>query len=116
MPKEFIRLKEKVLGKSYDLSLVFTTQKVSRRLNRIYRKRDYPPDVLSFPISKTSGEIFIDRVTARKEAQKFGMYEPKFIKFLFIHGLLHLKGMRHGAKMEEVEKKLLHGSSNHRRH
>ncbi len=115
MTQEFLRLKNLVLGKDYELSLAFVTPSVSRRLNRIYRKLDKPTDVLSFPLSPVSGEIVIDRVTAKKESKKFSMSATKFEKYLFIHGLLHLKGMQHGAKMEKAEKQLLHGSSNNRR-
>lgn len=109
-------IKDKVLGKKYELSLVFTNKTLSRKLNRIYRGKNKPTNVLSFQISKTSGEIFIDLDTARKEYKKFGMNFKEFVKFLYIHGLLHLKGMDHGRKMEEAEKKLLHGTSQRGRH
>lgn len=62
------------------------------------------------------GEIFIDLVTAKKEMGKFDMSFDKFVTYLFIHGLLHLKGMEHGYTMERTEKKLLHGTPHHSRH
>ena len=108
----FTKLKDAILSKHYELSLVFTDTKLSRKLNRIYRGKDKPTNILSFPVSKKSGEIFIDLVTARREAPKFEMSFNLFVKFLFIHGLLHLKGMDHSAKMERVEKKILYGTSN----
>ena len=103
----FTSLKNRVLGRSFELSLVFADNKLSRRLNRIYRGKDKPTNVLSFPLSKKSGEIFIDLVTANKEAREFGMSLGEFVKYLFIHACLHLKGMRHGDTMEQAETKLL---------
>ena len=116
MKKEFSRLKNTVLGRQYELSLVFIDQKRSRELNKTYRKKNKPTNVLSFPLSKKSGEIFIDLVTSKSEAKKFGMSFTQFVKYLFIHGILHLKGMRHGATMENAEKKLLNGTSNRSRY
>lgn len=114
--KPYTRLKNKVLGRDYELSLVFADNKLSRHLNKTYRKKNKPADVLSFPLSAKSGEIFIDLVTARKEVGKFNMPFRKFVTYLFIHGLLHLKGMKHGNTMKQAELKLLHGSSNYNRH
>lgn len=112
-PTQFLTgLKDKVLGQEYELSLVFAGKTLSHHLNATYRGQDKSTDILTFPLSKTSGEIFIDLVTARKEAKKFKMSFTKFVVYLFIHGLLHLKGMRHGDRMEEAEKKLLYGTSN----
>src|SRR3989338_11058957 len=91
----FTDLKNKVLGRNYSLSLVFTDNKHSRQLNRTYRGNDKATNVLSFPLSKLSGEVFIDLVTAECEAPQFDMDFKKFITYLFIHALLHLKGMQH---------------------
>jgi len=112
----FTRLKNTVLGRDFELSLVFVDNIFSRRLNRLYRQENKSANVLSFPLSKKSGEIFVDLVTAEKEMREFEMSFKEFVTFLFIHGLLHLKGMRHGDTMERAEKKLLHDTSNHSRH
>jgi len=93
----FLKIKERVLGKNYDLSLVFCGDKLSQKLNRTYRQKDYSTNVLSFPISKNSGEIFINL----RRLKGFS------VSHLFIHGLLHLKGMQHGDRMETREKTLL---------
>ena len=55
----FALMKEGVLGKNYDLSLVFVSESKSKELNRTYRKKNKPANVLSFPYSKKEGEIFI---------------------------------------------------------
>lgn len=111
----FTHLKNIVLGQNFELSLVFIDNKFSRRLNSTYRGKNAPTNILSFSLSKTTGEIFIDLVTAKKETKKFKMSFKTFITYLFIHGLLHLKGMKHGDTMERAEKKLLHDTSNHSR-
>ena len=102
----FLEMKESVLGKKYDLSLVFIGTTRSRTLTNTYRKKDKASNVLSFPIDKDSGEIFITPIVAKKEAKKFGKSPNQHIGFLFIHGLLHLKGYLHGSKMESKEKAL----------
>lgn len=101
----FASIKDRILGKSYELSLVFIGSRRSRALNKVYRKKDTPTDVLSFPLSKKEGEIFIDLSVARHKAPLFDEKYSNFIGFLFIHGLLHLKGFDHGSTMEHEEKK-----------
>ena len=107
LPLPFAQIKEAVLGESYDLSLVFVGDTTSRKLNRIYRDKDKPTNVLSFPLSKKEGEIFINLKKARAEAPDFDMPYKTFVAYLFIHGLLHLKGLDHGKKMEALETQFL---------
>lgn len=105
-------IKKAILGRKYELSLVFVTPKKIQNLNKIYRGLNKPTDILSFPLSKTSGEIFICQSEAKKEMVKFGLPTGQagrsygnFLVFLFIHGLVHLKGYNHGPKMEKIEEK-----------
>lgn len=102
----FVDIKNSVLGKKYDLSLVFIGNRLSRRLNREHRDKDKPANVLSFPLSKESGEIFIDVKEATKQAPSFEVSPSKFLGQLFIHGLFHLKGFDHGSTMEKEEEKI----------
>jgi probable rRNA maturation factor len=105
----FEEIKNKVLGNKYELSLVFIGSTRSRKLNLTYRDKDKPANVLSFPLTKSSGEIFIDL----NKTKTFSTLH------LFIHGLLHLKGMQHGGKMESEEQRLLklfNGQTHFRRH
>ena len=102
----FLKIKEAVLGGRYNLSLVFIGSKRSQTLNRTYRGKDKPANVLSFPIDTHTGEIYIDIRTAAKEAKYFDRTPRQFIGDLFIHGLFHLKGYAHGSKMESEEKKI----------
>ncbi len=102
----FVDIKNAVLGEKYDLSLVFIGSALSRRLNKEHRAKDKPANILSFPLSKESGEIFIDVKEATKQAPSFEVSPPKFIGQLLIHGLFHLKGLTHGSRMEKEEEKI----------
>ena len=100
----FVLFKNKVLGKKYDLSVVFVGEKKIHSLNREYRKINSPTDILSFSLSKNSGEIFICEKAAKRKAKEFEMTYGAFLPFLFIHGLVHLLGYDHGNAMENKEK------------
>ena len=97
------KIKDFYLGKNYELSLVFCADSLSRRLNRENRSKDYPANILSFPLSDKSGEIFIDLTTAHRQHKKFDRSFSNYIGFLFIHGLAHLAGHDHGDTMEREE-------------
>lgn len=94
---------EKILGKKYELSLVFVGDVRMRTLNKTYRKKDSVTDILAFPISETSGEIFINQNVAAKKAKLFTLSKQDYMTYVFIHGLLHLKGHDHGRTMETLE-------------
>lgn len=97
-------MKNKVLGQDYELSLAFIGRDRMRALNRSYRNKDKVTDILSFPLTKKTGEIFMNLERSRANAKKFSRSANDHVAFLFIHGLLHLKGMDHGSRMEQEEK------------
>ncbi len=99
----FHEIKDKVLGKEYELSLVFIGKKRARALNGAHRQKDYATDILSFTLDETAGEIFIYPEKARSKAKEFGKTFAEYLPFLFIHGLFHLKGFDHGSRMESEE-------------
>lgn len=101
----YAKMKETILGKRYELSLTFIGATRAARLNREYRNKTYTPNVLSFPLTDGVGEIFICPEVAAKEAAKFNLSPRGYIAYLFIHGLLHLKGYDHGDTMERLERK-----------
>jgi len=103
----FVKIKEFVLGKNYDLSLVFIGEKRSRELNKKYRNKDGATNILSFSLNKADGEIFINLKSAKKDAPKFKKRYNEFVKVLFVHSVLHLKGFEHGKDMETRERKIL---------
>lgn len=99
------KIKNAVLGESYRLSLVIAGKQRSRTLNKKYRSVDKPTDILSFPLSSDEGEIFINPDCALIKSREFGRSYKNYLHFILIHGLIHLKGFKHGSKMEHEEKK-----------
>ncbi|MEI6022666.1 MAG: rRNA maturation RNase YbeY [bacterium] len=99
----FLDIKEAILGKKYDLSISFVGPKNAQRLNKEYRNKEYIPNTLSFPLTETSGELFICRTVAHREWHKFCKSYDDYIIFLTIHSMLHLKGFDHGSTMESKE-------------
>lgn len=101
------RIKEKILGTHYDLSIACISAAAAQSLNTAHRGRDYVPNTLSFPLTPHSGEIIICGSAARKECASFGMSFKKYLIYLLIHSCLHLKGYAHGGTMERMERRLL---------
>ena len=99
----FFALKEKVLGKDYELSVALVGNTTSKKLNLAYRGKDMPTNVLSFELSPNEGEIVLDLAKIKTETKKFNRSFENLVAFLFIHGLFHLKGMDHGVTMESKE-------------
>ncbi len=100
----FVAIKEAILGKDYELSLVFPDQATSIELHKQWKKKPSPVNILSFPLDENSGEIILTLSQARTEAKKYNQSYHEHLVFLIIHGCLHLKGMTHGAKMEKQER------------
>jgi len=100
-------IKNDILGKNFELSLVFVGDTLSQKLNIERRGKNYIPNVLTFPLSKTSGEMYINLAQAKREAKKYKLSYKIWTLQLFIHGLLHLEGMDHSATMDTKEQKLV---------
>jgi probable rRNA maturation factor len=83
-----------------EVSVLLTTNRKIRRLNREYRGKDKATDVLSFPASplvqsQEKGDLAISVETARKQSAACGHSIGAEIKILILHGLLHLAGYDH---------------------
>jgi len=91
----------------WDISLVFVRPAKARALNKQLRGKTYTPNVLSYALGEKNGEIFICPAIATRQAPNYQLSTTNYILFLFIHGLLHIKGWAHGAKMDKCEQKLL---------
>lgn len=107
----FAHLAESALPRTYTLSLVLCGDALASRLNREYRKKTYTPNVLSFPLSHTEGEIFINVRQAAREAIRAGIPIRDRIAHLFVHGCLHLSGLPHGNVMDRRERSILSRAS-----
>lgn len=100
----FEKIKNDILGKDYSLSVAFVSAKKSKEINKLYRKKDRPTNVLSFSLYKDEGELVLCNDIIKKEAKNLGKTYTEWLLFLVIHGMLHLKGMAHSSKMERAEK------------
>jgi len=74
-----------------------------RRLNREFRDKDYATNVLSFH----SGDIVLCHPVVAREAREQGKSVRAHYAHLVVHGMLHLRGLAHGKRMEAREIKLL---------
>lgn len=89
--------------------LILTNNKEMQKLNQQYRNKNYPTDVLSFPIDTTFnnllGSIVISLDFARDNSIKYKHSVESEITLLFIHGLLHLLGYDHQSDKGEQRNK-----------
>jgi len=96
--------------KKGDLSIVLVGQKRIKELNKRYRRKNRPTDVLAFEDKENLGEIVICPAEIKKNAKKFNSTFKKELNRVLIHGILHLLGYDHesGPKkakiMEERQK------------
>lgn len=90
-----------------ELSIVFCDDDFIQKLNKDYRGKSEPTDVLSFPIDEENfepeirllGDIVISTETAARQAENLKHPPMLEIVFLLIHGLLHLHGYDHIHKV-----------------
>jgi probable rRNA maturation factor len=102
----FLRIKNAILGPSYELSLVFVGRQRAIEFHKEWKKKNDPVNILSFPLSSSEGEIIISLEKARSECRHFDRGYENYLAFLFVHGCMHLKGYTHGNAMEAAEKKI----------
>ena len=98
LPKRYLFSNKKV-----SLSLLLSNNKNIKKLNKNFRNKNKPTDILSFPSSKKIkisrntylGDIIISYEHIDKpKSQDLKLFKEKVIK-LFIHGFLHLLGFDH---------------------
>ena len=92
------------------ISVVLCSDAVIRRLNRTYRRKDRPTDVLSFPFNDADllGEIYISLPRCAVQARRYGGTFDQEVARIFVHGMVHLLGYDHHlarerTAMEKVE-------------
>jgi len=100
LKKIFDNIKEKKT-----MQIIFVTQKGIQDLNLVFRQKNVPTDVLSFPNDepkeKSLGDVFISIEQARLQAKAYGHSFEREIGFLAVHGFLHLLGYDHHTPEEE---------------
>ena len=93
------------------LTVAVAADRRVQELNRKFRGKDAPTDVLSFPADEpgTLGDVVIARGVARRQARGAGHDVDTEIRVLALHGLLHLLGYDHerdGGRMARLEARL----------
>jgi len=92
-----------------EVSVLITDDRRIRKLNREFRNKDKPTDVLSFPqctrqqlrgrgrgfIGSQLGDIVISSDTTLRQAKSFGVTVREELVRLVVHGILHLCGYDH---------------------
>jgi probable rRNA maturation factor len=107
------------------VAVLFTTDEEIRSLNRHFRGKDRPTDVLSFPDGRSDedgtlmvGDVIISIPAARRNALRERHSLRRETIQLLIHGLMHLLGYDHevdGGEMESIQKTLMLELGNGRR-
>jgi len=97
-----------------ELSIALVSDREIRGLNRRWRGKDHPTDVLSFPLNDSGalGDVVISLETAQRQAREGGWPLAAELRRLLAHGILHCRGYDHGderqaRKMAEAERRLL---------
>jgi len=101
-----------------EVTVVLTGDRDIRRLNRTFRGKDRPTDVLSFDIGdglsadEPFGDVVVSVETARRQARDYDAPLVAEVQRLLVHGVLHLCGYDHheraqAARMHGLTRRLL---------
>ena len=90
----------RAIGLPGEVDILLSTDAELKRLNRAFRGKNKPTDVLSFPAPaeigrRHAGDLAISVETAARQAESFGHTLADELRILILHGLLHLNGMDH---------------------
>ncbi len=109
---------------SLTFDILFCDSEKTHQINRDYRDKDYPADIITFAIFADDetkfvldedinlGEILLALDKVREEAKKHNVLDEYELYFLIAHGILHLLGFDHQTEEDynfvvEVQKKAL---------
>ena len=103
--------KYKFLNKKVNFTLLLSNNKNIKKLNKLFRKKNKPTDILSFPLTKKFrvskqtylGDIIISYNFINKpKSLNTKLFKEKVIK-IFIHGFLHLLGFDHKKNKDYIK-------------
>jgi probable rRNA maturation factor len=105
------RVRRKLGLSAESVTVCLVSNSAIARLNRTYRRKPGPTDVLSFGSSSSStsspsylGDIAISPTTALRNARRFGRTLPDELRILVLHGVLHLLGYDHETDRGEMDR------------
>jgi len=93
------------------VDVLVTSNAQMKSLNRRFRAKDKPTDVLSFPAApdtarqRFAGEIAISAEIASHNARALGHTPAEEVKVLVLHGVLHLQGFDHERDNGEMARR-----------
>jgi probable rRNA maturation factor len=90
-----------------DVAVLVTGNREIQKLNKEFRKKNKPTDVISFPseVNGVAGDIAISAEIAQANARKLGHDAAAELKILILHGMLHLAGFDHEVDAGEMARK-----------
>lgn len=111
-------VRELKIKKNYQVSVSLVGDILMKKLNKRWRKKDKPTDVLSWPFQEGRqiiiknapiilGEIVIDYQQAQRQAREYRHSLRSELAKLYIHGLLHLLGFDHDTVSKSKKMKVL---------
>ncbi|MBU8684338.1 rRNA maturation RNase YbeY [Bacillus haynesii] len=101
-----------------EVSVTIVNNEEIQKINKEYRGKDYPTDVISFALEEDGegeieiigadmppvlGDIIISVDKAQEQAEEYGHSLMRELGFLTVHGFLHLLGYDHMTEEEEKE-------------
>ncbi len=110
----FVARARRAAGLKGKVNVFLTSSAEMKSLNRRFRGKDRPTDVLSFPAEtdvqkQFAGEIAMAAEIATRNARELGHSPAQEVKILVLHGILHLRGYDHecdNGQMARREKQL----------
>lgn len=99
------------LSTNYEVSVSFVDNEEIRQLNREYRGKDSPTDVISFPMEDDEigedytpilGDIVISAEKALQQSVEFGHSFKREVAYLTAHSMFHLMGYDHESEEEKL--------------
>ncbi|WP_175990999.1 rRNA maturation RNase YbeY [Bacillus sp. Marseille-Q1617] len=110
--------KKEEIEESSEVSVTFVSNDRIREINREYRHKDQPTDVISFALEELGedeieivgadmprvlGDIIISVERAKEQAEEYDHSFSRELGFLALHGFLHLLGYDHMEEQDEKE-------------
>jgi probable rRNA maturation factor len=107
---QFLTLAQAAVRLRGQVTVLLTSDSAMRDLNRRFRGKNKPTDVLSFPSAdlvqnQEKGDLAISVETARRQATEQGHALTCELKVLILHGVLHLAGHDHETDTGEMQRR-----------